>query len=99
MGKINVEIVSRQDIEEIAYMTSFLINKGWKRTYLSYDCVERKSNLFDVEQNYVWEKDGVTRDAWVLRNYPGGEERIETKYFILEEAFNHQCCMDDEVNK
>lgn len=93
----NVEIICEKEVEDIAYMTSFLIHNGWKRTYLKLDSPESKFNLFDCD--YVWFKDGIIRMAYYIGPNGWESKEIETKYFTLKEAFNHQCCLDDGTKK
>jgi hypothetical protein len=75
---MQIDAVSQVEAEKIAYKTTFLIFTGWRREYVDYS----EQKLFDHEYDYLWCKPEAVHNVY----YDG--DRIETKYFTLDQAFD-----------
>lgn len=86
----SIEIISKKEVEEIAYQMAFLISKGWKRVYASDlpDVVELKKKYNqDYTYEKVWIKENAKRSIWVEYHIPN---KIEVSFFTREAAFDYE---------
>jgi hypothetical protein len=100
MTNINFTGLTEFEAKEIAYQTCFLMMNGWKKMHLTYDLFEKeRPDLYfnkrkDVdsrfeERNHLWTKGDYVAEVSYQPNGWGYETKT-SKYFTLEEAYNHQ---------
>jgi hypothetical protein len=84
---MNIEILFRAEAENISYMTTVLLSKGWRRVYVEYS--DRKHFGDGANQHeYMWCNDSYANEVYSEEF----EEKIVSLYFTLQQAFDASSC-------
>jgi hypothetical protein len=85
----NIEILTSNEIQEIAYRSAVLVQKGWKLVPFWEISKEEQDAVKHDDKKYknVWIKDGATRET----NFGSiNWNKITLTFFDLEDAWDHE---------
>ena len=91
----SVNILSREEIEEVAYQTAFLIQRGWRKELLcriaNYEKLDKEFHIDRAFPDLIWVKLGVTHEVYLESSFDHYLTKpVTIEAFTLEDAYRKE---------